>query len=62
MNWNLLTWFKSVKDAERFTCTHSSSIVDNCRQNLKSAGNFLWMYLEDYHKIVKNRDMMSGSI
>lgn len=40
--------FASIREAERITKIHSSTISRVCKNTRKSAGNFLWMYKKDY--------------
>ena len=40
--------FISIREAERMTKIHSSTISRVCKNKRKSAGNYLWMYKKDF--------------
>ena len=42
--------FISIREAERITKIHSSTISRVCKNKRKSGGNFLWKYKKDYEQ------------
>jgi group I intron endonuclease len=51
-NMNLVKHFLSVREAERKTNIHSSSIARCCNNSVKTAGGFIWKY-EAYNAALK---------
>lgn len=54
LNGNFITEFISIREAERITKIHSSTISRVCKNERKSAGNYLWKYKKDYDKNLNN--------
>ena len=48
LNGEFIDEFMSIREAERITKIHSSTISRACKNTRKSAGDFLWMYKKDY--------------
>ncbi len=47
---NYIKCFDSIADAERTLKINSSHISKCCRKKLKTAGGFIWRYMNDYYK------------
>lgn len=55
INGNYLETYPSIAEAGRKTKIDSSSICATCKGKSKSAGNFLWMYKDDYERMINDR-------
>lgn len=49
--------FDSIAEASRSTKVNRADIGSCCRNKIKSAGGYRWMYLEDYEKHTKQNDL-----
>ena len=52
LNGNFVNEFISIREAERTTKIHSSTISRVCKNKRKSAGDYLWMYKKDYEQAI----------
>lgn len=50
LDYSYIDEYESVKQASSAMNTNQTSIIQNCKGKLKSAGGFKWMYKEDYEK------------
>jgi hypothetical protein len=48
--------FDSIAEASRSTKVNRADIGSCCRNKIKSAGGYRWMYLEDYKDLTKQND------
>ena len=56
-NWNFISKYITTREAERCTGVHHSSISRSCKhKGHKFAGEFRWMYLEDYEQPTTQND------
>jgi hypothetical protein len=63
MNGKSPFYYPSIMDAERNTGIDNSSITSVCRKHSQSAGNFKWMYYEEYLALHKTfYELNSGSL
>lgn len=56
LNMNFIARYKNISEASRQSGVLRSGINDNCIGRLKTSGDFVWLYEEDYEKYKTNKD------
>lgn len=56
---NYLATYKNISFASKTTGIHRNCINDNCTGRLKTSGNYIWMYEDEYNRIKDDEQKIS---
>lgn len=62
MQMNYLATYKNISLAAKMTKTNRTGINDNCTGRLKTCGNYIWMYEDEYNKIKDDKEKIEQII